>query len=396
MKLTYLLPAALTALTALLPACSHTHPTVVPKNIDSIVEIAQIHILEDKPQDALHALCDNLTDAEMMSNDIILHTLGKAYYMLIDANRMIDTVYPLDPAYRSNSVTVSEDEKHLIVSYGASGLSRVYALPSMEVEMSAQTPDTLYDAIINQANSRVAIGGAGRAFYVYKFPSGELEYSLSGHRAAVRDLTFLGNDTLLSASADHYVRGWELHNGTETWLLHPHTGGINRARLSLDNSVLITSGDDGMVQLFTLTNGSNPRYQSYSRIAMTRSPVKDAYISPDPDILVGGSTDGSVRFYDFASHEFIGRVELPRPVTGVKIGPDSRIVAAVAYDSFHLMNPIKRQLFCSINLEADSLNSLQFINNNRIMVADPTRVWFIDIPVATELIDSARQILKTL
>jgi eukaryotic-like serine/threonine-protein kinase len=120
---------------------------------------------------------------------------------------------------------------------------------------------------------------------------------LKGHTGVVSSVSFSGDGRLLaSASADRFVRIWDVATSKCVAKLTGHTDAVFSAVFHPDGKRLASAGRDRSIWLWDVATG-----QEVARLEAHTNYVFSLAFSPDGRSLVSGSGDGTVRVWDTES-----------------------------------------------------------------------------------------------
>ena len=95
-------------------------------------------------------------------------------------------------------------------------------------------------------------GGTGGSARIWVASSGQVVFTLVGHKAGLFSATFSRDGKyIVTGSKDNTARVWEAGTGKMLAELRGHTGAVNRAELSADDMHIITSSDDGTARIYS-------------------------------------------------------------------------------------------------------------------------------------------------
>ncbi|NNK78656.1 MAG: c-type cytochrome [Litoreibacter sp.] len=117
---------------------------------------------------------------------------------------------------------------------------------------------------------------------------------LESHRAAVNRVMFLDDTTLVSAGDDFAVVLWDLENGG-AHRFEGHEGKVMGLAYSKENGLLASAAWDGRIGLWPLEGGDPVFLEGHT------SGVNDVAFSADGTLLYSASSDGTVRVWDVAT-----------------------------------------------------------------------------------------------
>jgi WD40 repeat-containing protein SMU1 len=162
---------------------------------------------------------------------------------------------------------VFSPDGNLLVSGSSDGLIEVYETGSGKLAMSLefQRRDEFMaheSSVTAFAFSRratgpllLASGDKNGEIRIWKFDTGALVKSLTGHRDSITSLSFSSDDDLLlSASLDKTAQLFGVKSGVSIQLYRGHSSFVTSAVFHTGNSV-ITSCSDGFVRVFDSTSG---------------------------------------------------------------------------------------------------------------------------------------------
>lgn len=277
-------------------------------------------------------------------------------------------------------VASSSDDRTVRSWRVGDGTSRVYRGHTADVEEIAFSPDGKW------------IASAGEDANVGLWPvSGEGEHMLGGHTGAVTAVAFTPtSDTLLSASADGTIVSWDVagakRRGTET----PHVGGVTSLAISDAGTVASTGRDDrlmlwdmssapqlvapvagadrvsiskggGMIaassrsgEITLCSVGPPPRCRS---LVGHEERVHAMRFTPDEQLLVSGSEDGTVRIWSTATGESRPIRVHHAAVFDIALGGDL-IVSASGDRTIGLLRLIAPQTPAELRAELSQLTEL--------------------------------------
>ena len=146
-----------------------------------------------------------------------------------------------------------------LLSAGNDGLAKCWSFNNFQcvVEYGFHMGD-VYFANFSPDNAQVVTASNDKTFKLYTF-QGELIKIFEGHRAGVREVVFLNDGTLISASLDGTARRWDQETGQ---CLQVYTAGhIDWLRCvkirNQDEAVLIIGSRDGTISFSEVKSGQN-------------------------------------------------------------------------------------------------------------------------------------------
>jgi WD40 repeat protein len=133
----------------------------------------------------------------------------------------------------------------------------------------------------------LASGSRDETIELWNLETGTLLRNLSQHQASVRSLAIAPDSkTLISGSFDQTIILWGLPEGIVSKTMIDQEP-IAAIALSTDGSFLASTGDDGIVKLWSLATGSKLVESSGNQHC-----IGSLVISPDSKMIAAGTTDG--------------------------------------------------------------------------------------------------------
>lgn len=147
---------------------------------------------------------------------------------------------------------------------------------------------------------------------------------LEQHQGRVNSLAIVG-DRLVSGSGDGSIRVWDITNAYE--IQEPLSAAARVLSLAAANDGTVAAGySDGYIRIWNIVDGS-----LVQAIAAHDDQVSSLAFSPaDPDVLVSGSHDGTIKVWDWTidSSQLVHRMDAGSKVTSLDIrGNDGRIAS---------------------------------------------------------------------
>ncbi len=204
----------------------------------------------------------------------------------------------LSPDGSTVAIAITGQGVHLADAKGND--ERTLELPGEPVGSLAFSPD----------GNMLAIG-CGSNVYVFNPQSGEQVGSIE-QAAAVEQVSFSPDNTRLVAAAG---RAAHVYDATSGWKelaeLVGHAGTVRTAVFAPDQSGIATSGDDGTIRFWSpVVQRAGQRIDiKLVRSGSGHPPVSRLGFSPAGRVLIAGSVDGMVRFYDLDTGAQQARIE---------------------------------------------------------------------------------------
>ena len=135
----------------------------------------------------------------------------------------------------------------------------------------------------------VACGGAGHAIYIWDITGSEacLVEKLVGHSTIICSIAFSSSSSLISGSADGFVKIWQSSNfltdltTIDNMPVSPVSAPIRSVNVSARDGIIVTSDSSGVVKLWDLTTGA-----CKSSFSTPAQGIRDIYVAGDTLIIV--------------------------------------------------------------------------------------------------------------
>lgn len=254
-------------------------------------------------------------------------------------------------AGRDGVVRLWEVQTHeLIRSYGSGGTS-VYGLavsPDGRTVAAARRDGSvqLWDIATGEPAGALT-GHRGRVFSVTFAPDGQLMASASedqtvrlwelaslrerrrlDHPVRVNAVRFVGDDRVVTASGDRFLRCWQVTGQQPPRELAGHADGIWAVAASESGDAILTASADGTLRRWTGAGDPQPRFS-------LAAPVKCLAHAGAGQQLAVGTTAGTVSVWDSATGSRLARVEpAAGPINGLCWLPGSGELLVAAGDGF--------------------------------------------------------------
>lgn len=163
------------------------------------------------------------------------------------------------------------------------------------------------------------------------------QIELSGHSAAVTDVTITNDGTRIAAACrNSAIRFWDATGNPVEQLSYP----VVPLRISLDepNGPLGVAFEDGSVQVLSLRDRT--QRSTWSLPSSRPTSLRTGFWNrPRAGVFITGARDGSVRLHDFIDFRQCVLLRSASPVVGADlIGPQDRIVSAHSDGQLRIWN----------------------------------------------------------
>ena len=199
---------------------------------------------------------------------------------------------------------------------------------------------------------------------------------LEGHKAAVRDVCFSADGTLLaSAGSDNIIRIWNTADGTLLKTLEGHSRPVSSIDISPDGTMLASAGADNTVRLWNLSDG-----QPVSVMPGGERFLFDVQFSPDGKKIAFGSDDGTVTLRSISGPPVVNTLQgHSTSVDCLDFSPDGSILASGSRDgtikiwnladNTEIRTLQRKELFQEKFISPAGVSSLAFIPNGMGLVS---------------------------
>jgi WD40 repeat protein len=166
--------------------------------------------------------------------------------------------------------------------------------------------DTVYGVCFSPDNKMLATASADKFIKVWEVPSGKFVKSFEGHTHHVLDVGWMADGKLLaSAGGDNTVKVWNFEKGEQERTINAHAKQVTRLLFVGKKSEFITGGGDSAVKKFNAANGGN-----IGNYGGATDFIYAIGASPDGLVIAAGGQEGIVRVYNGANAQ-LTRTLLP-------------------------------------------------------------------------------------
>jgi WD40 repeat protein len=202
------------------------------------------------------------------------------------------------------ALAFTPDGDHLLSGSG-DGKLRVWDLKRSTARATVDSYEKwLFSIALSPDGTKVATGGGDYKIHIYSLASlldahGECDVepirTLTGHTNDVHAVSFLDDQTLVSAGDDRTVRYWNTATGQTTNVILAHDRAIPSLASSRSRGWIATGSRDNTVKTWDLRTGRLIHTLAHG------GDVNSVAFSPDAKYLASASYDGMVRLWDPAS-----------------------------------------------------------------------------------------------
>ncbi len=198
------------------------------------------------------------------------------------------------------AVAFSADGKFFATGGGApteDGEVKVYEADTWKLvtEIKNGHSDTVYGLCFSPDHKKIATASADKFVKVWELPSGKFIKSFEGHTHHVLDVGWMADGKLLaSAGADNTVKVWDYEKGEQARTIkNVHSKQVTRLMFIGKTSQVVTCSGDATVKFVNVQSGGVTR-----NFAGNTDFVYAVSVSPDGAIVAAGGEEGVVRVYN--------------------------------------------------------------------------------------------------
>ena len=164
--------------------------------------------------------------------------------------------------------------------------------------------DTVFGVAFSPDGKRLATASADKFVKVWELPAGTLAKSFEGHTQHVLDVAWTPDGKrLVSAGADALLKVWDFEKGEKVRDIPGFGKQVTRlSALSNSPTVLAAAGDGTVRSINTETGGTNRTYPAGTGFIFAVAS------SPDGEVVIVGGEDGIVRIYEGKSGKVVKEI----------------------------------------------------------------------------------------
>lgn len=208
------------------------------------------------------------------------------------------------PGFAHNVVALafSADGKWLGAAGGeptVDGEVKVYdtATWKLVMDLKAGHSDTAYGLSFSPDGKMLATASADKFVKVWEVPSAKFVKSFEGHTHHVLDVGWSGDGKLLaSAGGDNTVKIWDFEKGEQARTIQAHGKQVTRLVFIGKKGEILTSGGDNQVKQFNSANGGSTK-----AFPGATDFIYAIGVNPEGTIVATGGQEGIVRVYNAAT-----------------------------------------------------------------------------------------------
>ena len=271
---------------------------------------------------------------------------------------------------------------------------KLWKLPEGELIHSlSQHTKGVFAVAISPDNKILASGSWDETIKLWQIDTGALLNTLNGHTGSVRSLAITPEgQTLVSGSFDKTIKLWNLETGALINTLSKDIGAVSalaqqgavaHIALSPNAEIIVSGGDDGVIQLWQLETG-----EPISVLTGNLSCICSLTISPDNQILAAGSINGAITFWQLNTRELLGVYQAhSAPIMAAVFSPDGQTVISGSTDGtlkiWSVWTDKQLQVSCLDTLEhSDAVMSITISGDGKTLAAGSAdgkiKIWRCD------------------
>jgi WD40 repeat protein len=248
---------------------------------------------------------------------------------------------------------------------------------------------------------KLVSGSFDKTIKLWQLDTGKALYSLGDRLKGVFALAVSPDGKLLaSGSWDEKIELWNLETGTLLHKLSQHTASVRSLAIAPDSKTLISGSFDQTIVLWNLPDGI------VGKIMVDLEPISAIALSADGTFLASTGDDGIVKIWSLATGTKIAESSGNKHCIGsLTISPDSHTIAAGTVNGDMLLwqleniengQPDQLSLFQTIKAHAGQINACVFSPDSQYVITGSVdgkaKIWYKGENL--QFRDKARSILK--
>ena len=188
-------------------------------------------------------------------------------------------------------------------------------------------------------NVTFACGNAVGTLGILDAGTGEQHYTIpEAHAARIASLVFSSDGrTLASCSDDRNnkaIRLWHVSTGgTLMGTLMGHAAAVRDVAFSPSGEILVSGSGDGELRFWDVKTG-----ETLNTVAAHDEQVKKVAFSPSGKTVVSASSDQTLRFWDVQTGKHLKTIEPEKNILAIAFSPDGQTIASSHVGEIHLWN----------------------------------------------------------
>jgi len=275
-------------------------------------------------------------------------------------HRVIDVSYSPDGNFiascgMNNEIVVRDKQGDIVKSYKSKKL----------IKKVLFTPDSKY----------IVFGGENKVVSVWDYESGNIRFTLTGHKKAIIAITVSSDNTIASISADNEIKIWNGNKGELLKTITPEDKKTLSIAFSSDGKMFVTGTSEGIISIYETST-----FGVIRKIDKAGSGLKNVIFSKD-DVFIVSSVNNDVKFWFIENGLLERHLENihSQTIESIDISNDGQFILCGSYDkTFSIWNMNKAKVFKSKKQYAAILKASFSKNGKNIITCDYTdeiKVW---------------------
>ena len=243
---------------------------------------------------------------------------------------------------------------------------------SLDVEQTLTGHKHLVNSVAVIDSKHIVSASADHTLKVWNLTTGQVEQTLLGHKGKVNSVAVVDGQRIVSASTDTTLKVWNLTTGQVEQTLLGHKRKVNSVAV-VDGQHIVSASADRTIKVWNLTTGQVEQ-TLFGHTASVRS-VKVI----DRQHIISTSYDLILKIWNLTT----GQVELTLSghtdyVTGLAMLDSERIVSASADHTLKIWNLTTGQVEQTLFAHKGKVNSVAVVDSQRLVSASADRtikVW---------------------
>jgi len=198
-------------------------------------------------------------------------------------------------------------------------------------------------------------------------------------KGKINQIAYSPDDSILAVATHIGIWLYDAQTGSELDLLTGHTGTIRSIAFSPDGTILASGSSDNTIRLWDFPNRSHLR-----TLTGHTSTITNIVFSSDGNTLISGGVDRTVRFWNVNTgiEDESSLQRYSSGITSLQFNKDSTILAISSNNTIHLYDFINGTHLRTITADINNVNTLSFSPTENIIASagwDKTiQIWDVE------------------